>query len=154
MNDLNGRFIDAGQEAFTVTRSGEDRAAYGQFVTASLRAGRHALAEIGAVQRDWPEGIAGVGPDIVSACAQLVAVANRLDTYVTAHSRRPELAGPRDMEALRQQARRAIADHWALTGHRMNNKQLARALVVSNELAGEIRHQISDHPLRGRRYRP
>jgi hypothetical protein len=153
MSNPNGNHISAGQEAFTVTRSADDRAAYGQLVTASLRAARHALAEIGGAQHGWPEGIAGVGPDIVSACSQLIAIANRLDTYMTAHGRRPELAASPDVEALRQRARRVIADHWATTGRRMNNKQLARALVVSNVLAGEVRHQIGDHPSRGRRYR-
>lgn len=50
----------------------------------------------------------------------------------------------RSMDELQRQALEAIAGHRSRTGDRMNNKQLARALRVSNDLAGEIRRQIKD----------
>lgn len=50
----------------------------------------------------------------------------------------------RSMDELQRQALDAITEHRTRTGDRMNNKELARALRVSNDLAGEIRRQIKD----------
>jgi hypothetical protein len=50
----------------------------------------------------------------------------------------------RSRDELQDQALAAIAAHWASEGVRMNNKQLGRAIRVSNDLAGELRHEIKD----------
>ena len=67
-------------------------------------------------------------------------------TYVPPRRRGPRSQDQpmRSMDELQRQALDAIAQHKTKTGDRMNNKELARALRVSNELAGEIRRQIKD----------
>lgn len=50
----------------------------------------------------------------------------------------------RSRRELQDQALAILAAHRAETGRRMNNKDLGRALQVSNDLTGEIRKEIKD----------
>lgn len=57
---------------------------------------------------------------------------------------RPAQGPMRSMDHLKHEALAAVRQHRVAHGRRMNNKELARALRVSNELAGEVRRQIKD----------
>lgn len=69
----------------------------------------------------------------------------RRDRQDQDEDRSESLVGPmRSMDELQRQALTIIAAYRAETGRRINNKDLGRALRVSNDLVGEVRRQVKD----------